>query len=407
MARAIVAATALLALVFGGNTVSAAGAASAQETSAAKSVNEFGIDLYERLALECSDNVFFSPFSIETALAMTYAGARGETAGEMAAVLHLDAESERVHPAFAELIGRINKQAVSGSCKLATANALWGQKGHGFLKSFLQLVSENYGAGMEFVDFGRSEEARAKINDWTAKKTQDRIKDLIPAGAINADTRLVLTNAVYFKGLWVAPFKKRDTRQARFKLMGGQSVVVPTMCQGEDFRYGDRPGYQAIEMPYKGCDIAMLVLLPTDPAGLPGLEKALTLDEVDKCVAGLATRTVALQLPKAHMLQRFSLAKTLGAMGMPNAFADADFSGMDGAKDLFISEVLHKAFVNVDEEGTEAAAATSVMMALGEAPMEEIKQFIADHPFIFLIRERQSGAILFMGRVMNPELADE
>jgi serine protease inhibitor len=277
-----------------------------------------------------------------------------------------------------------------------------GQKGHGFLKGFVQLISNNYGAGMQFVDFGRSEEARIMINDWVTKNTHGRIEDLIPAGVINTKTRLVVSNAVYFKGLWVTPFKKRNTRQARFTLIGGGRVVVPTMGQVDDFRYAERPGCKALEMPYKECDIAMLVLLPTDPAGLSGLEKSLTLDEVNRCIANLATHKVSLQLPKAKMLESLSLARTLNAMGMPHGFAKADFSGMDGAKDLFISDVLHKALVNIDEEGTEAAAATAVPVAAAEGFGEEIKEFIADHPFIFLIRERQSGAILFMGRMMSP-----
>ena len=371
---------------------------------AAVATNEFGIDLYRKLSAESSDNIFFSPFSIETALAMTYAGARGTTAAEMEKVLHLDGAQEATHSAFKDFIAGINSQGKEG-CKLSTANALWGQKGHEFLKGFVDLTKEDYGAGLQLVDFGRSEEARKLINDWVSENTERKIQGLIPAGILTRDTRLVLTNAVYFKGAWVSQFDESATADKPFTLLSGEKVSVPMMSQTKDFRYAEGAGFSVLDMPYKGCDIAMTIFLPVDPAGVSDFESTLSVDEIEGCVTRLEMRKVIVAIPKARMTQEFSLADTLAAMGMKTAFSDgADFSGMDGKKDLSISAVLHKSFVDIDERGTEAAAATGVVVGVTSMPVaEEPKRFIADHPFVFLIRDTKTGAIIFIGRMMDPK----
>ncbi len=375
----------------------------------ARGGNAFAVDLYSKLRGQ-EGNLFFSPYSISTALAMTYAGARGETATQMAETLHFDLRDAALHNAYAKLIAETEKATEAEGCELSVANALWAQQGYEFLRAFLRLVRESYDAPLHEVDFvGATEQARTRINDWVAERTRDKIQDLIPPGALDALTRLVLTNAVYFKGDWAHPFEEDDTTEERFWTSAEESVPAPMMHQAEDFGYRESESWQMVELPYAGETLSMVVVLPRQKDGLASLEKQLTAEKLAGWMRGLAERKVNLTLPKFKLTSRFELAAVLGGLGMRDAFSprSADFSGMTGKRDLFVSAVIHKAYVDVNEEGTEAAAATGVVMKLTAVrPMEPVT-FRADHPFLFLIRHRGTGSILFMGRVAEPEQADE
>ncbi len=358
-----------------------------------ESVNQLSIDLYKKLSGGNDGNLFLSPYSISAALAMTYGGARGETAGQMDATLHFGGQGA-THPALSHLRKKLNGIQEKGHVQLSVANSLWPQKDYTFLPDYLALTKEFYGSEIEPVDFKTDTEGvRQQINAWVGDQTNDRIKDLIPEGMLDPMTRLVLANAIYFKGDWASQFKPERTRPAPFKLADGKTVEVPMMSQTADFRLAHTPDFQALELPYEGGDLSMLILLPNASDKLPDLN----LEMID----GLEFNKmeVMVQLPKFKLESTFRLGDTLAAMGMPLAFSDqADFSGMTGTRDLFIGEVVHKAFVEVNEKGTEAAAATAVIMGRMSMP----PQFIVDHPFLFLIRENSTGTILFIGRVMNP-----
>jgi serpin B len=372
----------------------------------ARGNNQFAFELYAKLR-EKDGNLFFSPYSLETALAMTSAGARGETLEQMNKTLHFTLNQERLHPAFAALIKRINGDDKKRGYQLSTANALWGQKDYGFLPEFLKLTKEHYGAGLNEVDFaGATEKARKTINTWVEKETKDKIKDLIKEGVLDSDTRLVLTNAIYFKGDWASQFKKNLTKDAPFNLGADKKVQVPMMHQEGKFKYLAGDDFQALEMPYVGKELTMVVLLPKKVDGLADLEKTLTADKLAVWLTKIHESDVDVTLPKFKVTAEFQLKKELSEMGMPLAFRrGADFSGMDGKKDnLFIGEVVHKAFVDVNEEGTEAAAATAVVVAKSDdGPERQLPVFRADHPFVFLIRDTRTESILFLGRVSNPK----
>ncbi len=367
----------------------------------------FAFNLYQALR-ETDDNLFYSPYSISLALAMTYAGARGETEEQMANTLHFTLEDNRLHPAFnwldIELAsrGKGAKGKDDEGFRLHIVNAIWGQKDLKFLSEFLDLLAENYGAGLRILDFIKApEQSRITINKWVSDQTEERIKDLIPKGAIDELTRLVLTNAIYFNAAWQYPFEEDATFNGAFHLLNGDKITVPMMRQTESFGYAEGDGYQVVELPYDGRELSMVILLPS-PGQFELFEESLNAQRVDDIVKNLNTREVVLTIPKFEFESSFSLKKTLTAMGMPVAFsAGADFSGMTGNPDLFIGEVLHKAFVSVDEAGTEAAAATAVIMELTAMPGEPVEVTI-DRPFIFLIRDIESGTILFIGRVVNP-----
>ncbi len=380
--------------------------AKAPEGTAADSVNDFALDLYARLRGE-EGNLFFSPHSISTALAMTYAGARGETARQMADVLSFHAEGERLHLGFGELQRSLAAGKEEKGYELTVANALWGQKGYGFLKEFLELTGKHYGAGLREMDFrGAAEDARKTINSWVEEKTRDRIKDLIKPGVLNSMTRLVLTNAIYFKGDWARQFDEKATRDAPFWLTQEKKADVPMMFHRARFKYAEMDSLQCLELPYVGEELSMVVLLPKERTGLGKLEASLNRENLERWVGRMHRMKVSVHLPKFKLTRQFQLGGTLKAMGMTDAFSDrADFSGMNGKRDLFISAVIHKAFVEVNEEGTEAAAATAVVIQVTSIQPETV--FRADHPFIFLIRDTRSGAILFMGRVSDPGVGAE
>jgi serpin B len=366
--------------------------------------NKFALELYQKLQSN-PGNLFLSPYSISTALAMTYAGACGGTEKQMAETLRFPTtlSNEQFHKEFGSIINRLNQAGQKGGYELAVANALWGQKGYKFKEDFLKLVKTNYDGNLEDVDFaGQTEQARQIINNWVEKKTKDKIKDLIKPGMLDSTTRLVLTNAIYFKGKWATQFRPENTKDAPFNLSGGEKVNVPMMSQKARFEYAETDVIQVLAMPYVGNDLSMVILLPEKPDGIKDLEKELTGDNLVGWLSTLRKREVQVYFPRFKMTSEFELADILSEMGMPDAFSDkADFSGMTGSRDLFISAVVHKAYVDVNEEGTEAAAATGIGMKLTSIePPPPV--FRADHPFIFLIRDNQTGSILFFGRMMNP-----
>jgi serpin B len=382
-------------------------AAPADLATLAEGNSSFAFDLYRTLAAE-DGNLFFSPYSISVALAMTYAGAEGETARQMAEALHFTLPENPLHEAFnaysLDLEARAEAEVEGTPFELSIANSLWGQQGFPFLPEYLDLLAENYGAGMRLVDYAADPEAaRQAINQWVRDETRDKIQDLIPSGAIDAMTRLVLANAIYFKAAWLHPFDPDVTAPAPFHLLDGSTVDVPMMHQDEPYRYFAGDGLQALEIPYENGDVSMLILLP-DEGQFQAAEGALGPEMIRGILDGLAQSSVILSLPRFTYESAFGLNDALSAVGMTDAFDPdrADFSGMDGARDLFIGSVLHKAFVSVDENGTEAAAATAVIMELTSAMPGEPIVFAVDRPFIFLIRDNQTGSVLFVGRVVSP-----
>jgi serpin B len=390
-----------------------ASASAADRQSLAQGNTAFALDLYRALNTE-EGNQFFSPFSISLALAMTYAGARGETAQQMAEVLHFNLPPEKLHPAVnaldQELASRKDLQNGTGKdgkgFRLNIVNDLWGQKDYTFLQEYLDLLAKNYGAGMRLVDFkGSPEASRKQINDYIAEKTEQRIKDLIPSSAIDPYTRLVLTNAIYFNAAWLHPFTKELTRDEDFTLLDGSKVQAPMMLLpgSEQLRYLKGQGFQAAALPYENDDLAMLLLVPDD-GNFEAFEAALDGDELAGILADMQSTPVVVQMPRFTFESEFMLADPLMAMGMQDAFNpdDADFSGMNGDRELYISEVIHKAFVGVDEAGTEAAAATAVIMRVESAPPSDPVVMTVDRPFIFMIYDAPTSTILFLGKVTNP-----
>jgi len=370
--------------------------------------NAFAFDLYDQVR-DDTGNIFCSPYSISLALAMAYAGTRSETEQQIGDTLHFTLGQDGLHPAFnaldLELASRGEGAPDGGGEKfqLNIVNRIWGQVGYAFHQAFLDVLAENYGTGLSLLDFVHASDAsRIAINDWVAKQTRDRIKDLIPPGAINTLTRMVLTNAIYFKAAWREPFDKDRTGDQPFTRLTGDSIPVEMMRQTNDYGYASGDGYQVVELPYHGDEFSMVILLP-DVGRFEEFEGTLEPSRWGTILEQVEYRTVALSLPKFTFEWGTSLADTLAAMGMPSAFdpAEADFSGMTDVEQLFIGDVIHKAFVAVDEEGTEAAAATAVIMVGTSAPVEPVVVTV-DRPFIFLIRDISTGTILFLGRVVDP-----
>ena len=371
----------------------------------------FALNLYRLLSAENTANLFYSPYSISVALAMTYAGARGETEQQMANALHFSLPQERLHAAFnaldQQLIalaqGRQGSEAGQGF-RLHIANALWGQQGFEFLNEFLDTLAQNYGAGLRLVDFSTNPEAaRQVINQWVSDQTEQKIQDLIPQGALDPLTRLVLTNAIYFNAAWQYPFQKEATSEEPFFLLNGEQITVPMMKLNKSLLYAEGTDYQLVSLPYEGGSIEMVVILPAD-GQFEALQAKIAPAWLTEALAQRQFQMVNLSLPKFKVESDFSLVDALSTLGMPAAFQpdQADFSGMDGRKDLYIGEVLHKAYVNVDEAGTEAAAATAVIMELTAALPEQPVIMTVNRPFLFLIREVQSGTVLFIGQVTQP-----
>jgi serpin B len=364
---------------------------------------EFALSLYAQLSSQAG-NLFFSPLSLSTALAMTYVGARGQTAAQMATVLHFPSDQQRLHPVFATLSKDLHAESETQGYQLHMANALWGQKGSRFREDFLLTTKTYYGAGLNEVDFRTAaEEARKTINAWVEQQTKDKIKDLIPLGALDELTRLVLTNAIYFKGDWVSPFMKPLTKEENFKVAADRQITVPLMHQTGFFNYCEGDTFQALELPYVGGKLSMVVLLPKKEDKLAELEQSLTVQNLSKWLSQLRRREVIVTLPKFKVTAEFILNEVLSTMGMPLAFsAAADFSGVSEEEALYLSAVIHKAYVDVNEEGTEAAAATAVV-AVAVSARRPPAVFRADHPFVFLIQDTSTGSILFLGRMVQPQ----
>lgn len=377
----------------------------AQDISSVVSANnQFACELYSRYSSQ-TENIFFSPYSISSAIAMAYEGARGQTADEIRLVLHFPKDETLLRESFLEINNFINKK--DKEYTLRSANALWAQKDYQFLPDYFSLIEKYYSGKVQNLDF-KEENAKSCqiINSWIENQTNDRIKNLI--SSLKPATRLILTNAVYFKGFWFKQFKKKDTRDEDFEINPGNKIKVPMMHLNgteAEFNYAETDKLQILELPYKGEDLSMLILLPKKN-NLTIVENSLTIEKISEWIGLFEKAEIDISLPKFKFEKEYSLKGALAEMGMPSAFtyAKADFSGMTGKKDLYIDKILHKAFVEVNEEGTEAAAATSVFtQALGCAPNKnKIKVFKADHPFIFIIQETKSGNILFAGRVSNP-----
>lgn len=372
-----------------------------QSRAVAQSSNQFAFDLYGQLRRQ-EGNLFFSPASISTALAMADAGAAGETRRQMDETLHFELPPDDLNAGFAALSQLLHSRG--DKQRLSMANRLWGQKSYAFRPEFLETTRRYFGAELASLDFARSEQARRTINAWVEEQTQGKIADLIPPGVLDATTRLVLTNAIYFKGAWEHEFTKQATRDEAFHLSKQQETKAPMMRQTHEFRYAETPEAQILELPYAGGELAMVLLLPKAIDGLPELETQLSQEKVDKWLAKLKSRDVQTLLPRFKLTSQFQLSETLRTLGMALAFSDqADFSGISAQEGLKITAVVHKAFVDVNEEGTEAAAATGVVFGPTAAPVREKPVvFRADHPFIFLIRDRRTGAMLFVGRVVDP-----
>jgi serpin B len=366
----------------------------------------FAFDLYGKLRDGApKGNLFFSPYSISTALAIVYAGARGDTEKQMAETLHFTLPSNRLHPAFGALQKQLVQDDKSRGYQLLVANALWGRKGEPILKEFLDLNKNYYDAALTLLDFvNETEKSRQIINSWVEEKTKGKIKDLIPQGGVNKLTVLVLTNAIYFKGEWQNTFEKKDTAHADFAISSKEKVEIEMMHLKEKFKYYSDEKLQILEMPYKDNEISMLVLLPRETEDLKEIEYTLTTETLNILLPKMLTTKVNVYFPKFKITWgSFSLNNALIELGMPDAFEmdKADFSGINGRGGIWISDVFHKAFIEANEEGTEAAAATGVVVAAADRP-EQPMVFRADHPFIFIIKDNRSGSILFMGRVMNP-----
>ena len=365
--------------------------------------NRFAFDLYARLRVQ-GGNLFLSPFSVSTAFGMTYAGAASQTAEEMANVFHFPLPQERLHPTFGALVRSLDRGIGFGGYELRVANRTWGQQGFPFRDEFVRITREDYGAEMQQADFAQSaESARLNINAWVAERTNDRIRDLFPQGTIDSYTRLVLANAIYFKGLWATQFDRAKTQDALFYLSATNAVPVPTMKREGKARIASVSGATMLELAYKGGDLSMLIVLPHRFDGLPELEASLTSDALRDAIAALneTPSEIPIAIPRFRIESKFMLGRTLSDMGMPSAFqaGAADFSGIDGRQDLHIAAAIHQSFVEVNEEGTEAAAATGVSVGATSLPSVS---FIANRPFLFVIHDNVTGSILFMGRLTDP-----
>jgi len=379
----------------------------ADERALVQDNSAFALDLYQKL-LTSENNIFFSPYIISTAFAMTYAGAMGETEKQMAKAMHFSLSQDKLHPAFSNLQDKLNKVQKKGRVQLHVANSLWPNNKYPFKEKFLSLVKKNYKTEITAVDYVRhAEKARKTINTWVEDKTRDKIKDIIPPGSFNQYTRLVLANAIYFKGNWKNQFDKKDTRDRLFKLSSDKTVKTPMMHQNRRFDYWADNDLQVLRIPYVDTHLSMLVLLPTRIDGLSQIENRLNGENLRKWTTRLRWQKVDIVFPKFKLEYNFNLDRALQGMGMVDAFTDnANFSGMDGTDWLYISAALHKAFIDVNEEGTEAAAVNIIIGTekIGGPPPP---LFRADHPFVFLIQENQTGSILFIGRMTDPTKASK
>ncbi len=378
--------------------------------TAADNINSFAVSLYNQVS-STEGNLLFSPYSIHIAMAMTYAGARTRTEQEMEETLLFTLGQEGTHRSLNALDLRLvsaedTKSSVKaeedsdGAFLFRTANSIWGQSGISFSPLFLDTIAGNYGAGLRLLDFASKPDAsRLVINDWVEEQTEDKIQDLLPPMSITSETRMVLTNAVYFKAAWGNQFEESSTAEKPFHLLDGSEIPVPMMNQEEPLGYAKEGDWTAVELPYDGYLFSMVIIVPDN---FESFEQTMTIEKIQSITDSLSYTTVNLSLPKFSFTRELGLKDILADMGMPTAFSDsADFSGMSVEADLTISDVLHKAFIDVNEEGTEAAAATAVVMTLTSFPTDMVYVNV-NRPFIFLIRDVDTGTMLFLGRVVNP-----
>ncbi len=371
--------------------------------------NTFAINLYEALRPQ-DGNLVFSPYSISLALAMTYAGARNETESQMAQTMQFTLPQDQLHPAFnaldLELASEGKAQGSNGQpMQINIANAIWAEQTYHFQQAYLDLIAKNYGAAIQLADFVKNfDPVRGQINNWVSNQTKNKVNDLLAPSSVDSNTRMVLVNAIYFKADWAVPFDANTTSDSTFTLLDGSQSQVKMMNNSElGLNYVKGDGYQAVELPYNGNTAAMDIIMPDD-GNFQNFESTLNAQNLNDIFSSMNTMPIALGLPKFTFTTDFSLSDQLKSLGMTDAFDSnkADFSGMTGNHDLFISDVVHKAFVAVDEKGTEAAAATAVIMQAMSAPPIQKVHLVIDHPFIFVIRDLTSGQILFIGRVLNP-----
>jgi len=373
-------------------------------TAMAHSINSFACDLYRELR-STDGNLTFSPLSVSAAMGLTYAGASAKTRSEIQRVLHLPPEDKQAYEGYRSLFARLDEEARAGGARWTLANRMWVEAGAPLAPAFVRTTRQSFRSEVGELDFRRSPEtARGTMNQWVEKTTDSRIRELFPQGSIDTTTRLVLANAVYFKARWAEPFEKNQTRLEPFHLSPSSGTTTQMMFLTHRFGFARIASGRVLELPYKGERLSLLVLLPDEVDGLAALESRLTEDSLRAWTSAVRDRRVRVGLPRFTATSQFTLSQTLTALGMPSAFdeMEADFSGMTGKRDLFISLIVHKAFVEVNEEGTEAAAATGVATKLTVIATAE--KFIADRPFLFLIRDRASGCILFLGRVADPTL---
>lgn len=390
----------ILCLVFAGNSVAFA---EPEKVEHRDNNTRFTLELFQRLGKD-GENLAFSPSSIETAFAVALSGARGDTANEIARVFHTSPGGEDRF--ILELEEQLSLLGKKGDLQVSTANGLWIATTLPIIRDFIELAKTKFHAEVRPGDFqNAAETVRQEINAWVLKKTQEKIPDLIAPGMLDAATSLVIVNALYFKGDWQAEFKKESTYIGDFLNGRGKTLQVPLMPQLGYFNYSDSNEAQLLELPYKGDDISMLVLLPKSRDGLKRLEESLTETSLASMINTLNSKEVSVTLPKFKMRNSMRLADVLQSLGIKTAFVfkQADFSGIEATKSVFISEVIHQAFIQTDEKGTEAAAATAIVMESGSMRQQEQPViFNADHPFLFFLRETKTGGILLMGRVADP-----
>lgn len=362
--------------------------------------NQFAFNLYQQLNRE-EGNVFVSPYSISTAMGMTYTGASGETRKEISGVFGFHRDNKKHARGFASLqqhFSELDQEQI----RLRIANGLWGQKDYDFKDAFLNLNREYFSARVENVDFrDQASRVRREINQWVEEQTQDKIQDLISEGVLDRMTRLVLVNAIYFYGNWEHPFSENSTSEGDFFIQPGRKIQVPFMHQTLRVPFYEDGSFKALALPYKNGDLSMLILLPNEHEQMKELEEQMDASFYQRLNDSLERDQVKISFPRFEMKNKYRLNNPLQQMGMESAFSgDADFSGMTGRKELYISDVIHQTYVKVNERGTEAAAATGVVMR--KTSFMPRKEFKADHPFLFMIRDNQTQTILFLGKVNNP-----
>lgn len=377
------------------------------DSATVKNNNRFALELFGKLAYG-KENVFFSPFSISTAMAMTYAGAKNNTKKEIGKVMHFDSVQNNLNKRFSTLLKYINSLNTENKLSLYTANSIWSQSGYFFNKTYIGNIKKYFFAAIQTLDFKKDPESCRKIiNKWVEEKTKNKITELLKPNILNDLTRLVLVNAIYFYGSWDKKFDETQTKKMEFYIEKDKVVKADFMFANDKYNYLENEKFQIIELPYAGKTTSMMIMLPKNSDNINSLINLFKGDNYCKISGKLGLQKVKVFLPKFNITSEYELNETLKKMGIIEAFSpNADFSGMTGKKDLMIDKVIHKAIIEVNEKGTEAAAATAVVIREKSAPAKDIV-FKADHPFFFLIKENKTGQILFAGKVYKPSVIGE